>query len=148
MSRIQISSEAFGSEVEKYDRSRDFHTYSFQVAGTQVFILNPQASSSLFLSLSLSLAGQCLSYITLFLPWRRGFRLLTRHYPSIKTQAARVPVLSGQPERKQRRYACIYVLYVCIPGRERDHEQTTLLAEFLLDVKSHYIGPYPVSRGT
>ena len=45
-------------EVEKYDRSRDFHTYSFRVAGTQVFILNPRASSSL--------PGQCLSYITFF----------------------------------------------------------------------------------
>ena len=48
--------------------------------------------------------------------------LLTRHYPSIKTRTVRVPVLSGQPERKQRRNVYIYIhiyIYIYILGREK-----------------------------
>lgn len=78
----------------------------------QVFILNPRASSS---------TG---SMSQLYYVPPVGEMVLTRSYPSIKTRAARVPILSGQPERKQQWNAYI-------SGRE-EAERTTLHSAALM----------------
>lgn len=77
-------------EVEKYDRSRDFHTYSFWVPGSSIHI----KSTGL-----LAPPGQCLSYITFL---SEGGMVLTRHYPSIKSQPHVFPFYRSNPSGNSR----------------------------------------------